>query len=108
MRWPFPHSPQITDADAARLRLNLLLPEDKPFQYKTHPNCDKRLFTDESAIGLKAPERPFPLNSDQGVLKYRLATTDDTLIPLSSMHNMCSLYFAQTLIAAAWMAFAEI
>lgn len=74
---------KVSDPESARLRLSLALPDDKPFQYKTHPNCDKRLFTEESVVGLKAPERPFPLNSDQGVLKYRLATTDDTFVPIS-------------------------
>eukprot|EP00124_Ichthyophonus_hoferi_P001749 Ihof_evm11s100 gene=Ihof_evmTU11s100 len=73
----------VSDPEKARLRVNVQLPEDKPFQYKTHPNCNKQLFSDECGIALKDPVRPFPLNADQGVLKYRLATTDDSLIPLS-------------------------
>eukprot|EP00123_Amoebidium_parasiticum_P016263 comp23360_c2_seq1/m.38594 comp23360_c2_seq1/g.38594 ORF comp23360_c2_seq1/g.38594 comp23360_c2_seq1/m.38594 type:complete len:526 (-) comp23360_c2_seq1:561-2138(-) len=74
---------RVSDPDKARIRVDLALPDDKPFQYKTHPNCNKQLFNDESAIALKDPSRPFPLNADQGVLKYRLATTDDSLLPLS-------------------------
>lgn len=52
---------------------------------QTHPNVDKKLFTAESLIGLKNPEKSFPLNSDVGVLKWRLQTTDESLIPLTSM-----------------------
>ena len=51
---------------------------------KTHPNVDKKLFTAESVIGLKNPEKSFPLNNDVGVLKWRLQTTDEALIPLTS------------------------
>uniref|UniRef100_A0A8C5B541 Coatomer subunit delta n=1 Tax=Gadus morhua TaxID=8049 RepID=A0A8C5B541_GADMO len=49
----------------------------------THPNVDKKLFTAESVIGLKNPEKSFPLNNDVGVLKWRLQTTDEALIPLT-------------------------
>lgn len=51
---------------------------------QTHPNVDKKLFTSDSVIGLKNPEKSFPLNNDVGVLKWRLQTTDEALIPLTS------------------------
>lgn len=54
------------------------------FSCQTHPNVDKKLFTAESVIGLKNPEKSFPLNNDVGVLKWRLQTTDESLIPLTS------------------------
>ncbi|KAJ4935965.1 hypothetical protein JOQ06_017490 [Pogonophryne albipinna] len=50
---------------------------------QTHPNVDKKLFTTDSVIGLKNPEKSFPLNNDVGVLKWRLQTTDEALIPLT-------------------------
>uniref|UniRef100_A0A8C1ETW8 Coatomer subunit delta n=2 Tax=Cyprinus carpio TaxID=7962 RepID=A0A8C1ETW8_CYPCA len=50
---------------------------------KTHPHVDKKLFTTESLIGLKNQEKSFPLNSDLGVLKWRLQSTDESLIPLT-------------------------
>ena len=52
--------------------------------FQTHPNIDKKLFSQESIIGLKQPNKPFPLNSDIGVLKWRLQSTDEALMPLSS------------------------
>lgn len=33
-------------------------------------------------IGLKHPTKPFPLNTDVGVLKWRLQATDENLVPL--------------------------
>lgn len=56
---------------------------------QTHPNVDKKLFTSESVIGLKNPEKSFPLNNDVGVLKWRLQTTDESLIPLTSRCQSC-------------------
>lgn len=56
---------------------------------------DKKLFTAESVIGLKNPEKSFPLNNDVGVLKWRLQTTDESLIPLTSKYQhmqRCSLF----------------
>lgn len=54
------------------------------FSFQTHPNVDKKLFTSESLIGLKNPEKSFPVNSDVGVLKWRLQTTEESFIPLTS------------------------
>lgn len=59
------------------------------FSTQTHPNVDKKLFTSESVIGLKNPEKSFPLNNDVGVLKWRLQTTDESLIPLTSKCQSC-------------------
>lgn len=52
--------------------------------FQTHPNIDKKLFSQQSIIGLKQPTKPFPLNSEIGVLKWRLQSTDEALMPLSS------------------------
>lgn len=60
------------------------------FPWQTHPNVDKKLFTADSVIGLKNPEKSFPLNNDVGVLKWRLQTTDESLIPLTSK-RACAL-----------------
>ena len=52
--------------------------------HQTHPNVDKKLFLATSQVGLKNPDKPFPLNQEVGVLKWRLQTQDEALIPLSS------------------------
>ncbi|XP_026682030.1 coatomer subunit delta-like [Diaphorina citri] len=49
----------------------------------THPNVDKELFKSKTEIGLKNPSKPFPLNNDIGVLKWRFTSTDESCLPLS-------------------------
>ena len=49
---------------------------------------DKKLFMSESYIGMKNPAKPFPLNTDVGVLKWRIATKDESLMPISSKYTI--------------------
>ncbi|KAI5638280.1 adaptor complexes medium subunit family domain-containing protein [Phthorimaea operculella] len=57
--------------------------DPRPLQLQTHPNVDKEQFRSTGVIGLKQPQRPFPMNSDVGVLKWRLAAAPDDKAPLS-------------------------
>jgi len=54
------------------------------YLFQTHPNIDKKLFASQSLIGLKNPEKPFPIGQDIGVLKWRFTTQDESFMPLSS------------------------
>ncbi|XP_060107619.1 coatomer subunit delta, partial [Heteronotia binoei] len=74
---------RIQDEKFARIRIHVENEDKKGVQLQTHPNVDKKLFTTESLIGLKNPEKSFPINSDVGVLKWRLQTTEESLIPLT-------------------------
>ncbi|XP_062894885.1 coatomer subunit delta-like [Mobula hypostoma] len=74
---------RVTDEKQGRIRLQVENDDKKDIQLQTHPNVDKKLFTTESSIGLKNPEKSFPLNNDVGILKWRLQTTDDAFIPLT-------------------------
>lgn len=75
---------RISEEKSAKLKILIDNNCDKQgAQLQTHPNIDKRLFQTNSQIGLKNPAKPFPTNNDVGVLKWRLQTTDDTMIPLS-------------------------
>lgn len=58
------------------------------FIFQTHPHVDKKLFNTESLIALKNQDKSFPLNSDLGVLKWRLQSTDESLIPLTSESSL--------------------
>lgn len=51
---------------------------------QTHPQVNKDAFTRDSLIALKDPTRAFPTDAPVGVLKWRLQTTDERLVPLSS------------------------
>ena len=59
-------------------------PTNKSFQLQPHPNIDKELLKSKTQIALKNPSKPFPTNTDVGVLKWRFTTQDETFIPLSS------------------------
>ncbi|KAB5522481.1 hypothetical protein PHYPO_G00159990 [Pangasianodon hypophthalmus] len=74
---------RVSDEKNGRIRLLINNNDKRGVQLQTHPNVDKKLFTAESLIGLKNPEKSFPLNNDVGVLKWRLQTTDESLIPLT-------------------------
>ncbi|XP_023672052.1 archain 1a [Paramormyrops kingsleyae] len=74
---------RVSDEKNGRIRLQVNNNDKKGMQLQTHPNVDKKLFTAESVIGLKNPDKSFPLHSDVGVLKWRLQTTDESLIPLT-------------------------
>ncbi|XP_062872756.1 archain 1b isoform X2 [Trichomycterus rosablanca] len=74
---------RVADDKNGRIRLHINNNDKKGAQMQTHPNVDKKLFTVENLIGLKNPDKSFPLDSDVGVLKWRLQTTDESLIPLT-------------------------
>ncbi|OCT72421.1 hypothetical protein XELAEV_18035401mg [Xenopus laevis] len=74
---------KVSDDKFGRIRVYIDNEDKKGVQLQTHPNVDKKLFTSDSVIGLKNPEKAFPLNSDVGILKWRLQTTDETFIPLT-------------------------
>mmetsp|Transcript_15183 Transcript_15183/g.30722 ORF Transcript_15183/g.30722 Transcript_15183/m.30722 type:complete len:496 (+) Transcript_15183:15-1502(+) len=72
----------ITDAAMGKVTVPLRMGENPGFQFKQHPNINKQLFTAESTLGLKDPSKAFPTGSALGVLKWRLATTDEGHVPL--------------------------
>ncbi|TPX58281.1 hypothetical protein PhCBS80983_g03224 [Powellomyces hirtus] len=74
---------KVSDPSRAHLRVALDMKQDPNVQYKTHPNVDKKLFADNSILGLRDPSRPFPTNQSLGILKWRFVTKDESLMPLA-------------------------
>lgn len=55
--------------------------------FKTHPNINKELFSNENILGLKDSSRAFPINQPgDGVslLRWRMQSGDESLVPISS------------------------
>lgn len=73
----------ISDEKWGRIRVQLENRDSRGIQLQTHPNVDKELFRSRGQIGLKIPAKPFPLNTDVGVLKWRLQAQDETALPIS-------------------------
>lgn len=74
---------RISDENFGRIKVQLDNRDSRGIQLQTHPNVDKELFKNRGQIGLKNPAKPFPLNTDVGVLKWRYQTQDETAIPLT-------------------------
>jgi len=74
---------EVRNEDDALIRVITKAGDNQGFQFKTHPNIDKALHTNEKILGLKDPNRPFPCGSALGVLKWRYSTKDESALPLS-------------------------
>ncbi|XP_016948818.1 coatomer subunit delta isoform X2 [Drosophila biarmipes] len=74
---------RIADEAYGRILLKLSPNYIQGLQLQTHPNVDKELFKSRTTIGLKNLGKPFPLNTDVGVLKWRFVSQDESAIPLT-------------------------
>ena len=86
----------LLDEDQAKVRVKLDRDDDR-VMWQTHPQVNKNVFNAESIVGLKNPDKPFPvsmyprhpslfnpfLDQDVGVLKWRLQTQEEDQIPLN-------------------------
>jgi len=73
---------KITDEEAAKIKVRLNK-DDQRAMWQTHPQVDKKAFNGEDVIGLKNLDKPFPVNQDVGVLKWRMVTQDEEEMPLA-------------------------
>jgi len=76
----------ISDSALSRIHLGVHTIDTDGTQFKTHPNVDRNLFKDQHKIGLRDANRPFPLNQQISVLRWRLqAKPTDTTLPISGL-----------------------
>lgn len=73
----------VQDELNGMIRIQFENEDSRGIQFQTHPNVDKELFKNKNQIGLKNPQKPFPVNTDVGVLKWRYQTKDISEIPLT-------------------------
>ncbi|XP_038885084.1 LOW QUALITY PROTEIN: coatomer subunit delta-like [Benincasa hispida] len=78
---------QILNQEDAHIQVQIETGGNPGILFKTHPNMNKELFSNENILGLKDPNRPFPTGqgSDVGVglLKWRMQSTDESMVPLT-------------------------
>jgi len=72
----------ISDAAHGKALVPLALGGNPGFQFKTNPNINKPAFQSQSILGLRDPSRSFPVGSAVGVLKWRMVSTDEAIVPL--------------------------
>ncbi|XP_035213622.1 coatomer subunit delta-like [Stegodyphus dumicola] len=72
----------IADEKYGCIRIKIDNQDEKGIQSQTHPNIDKELFRSSQIIGMKNSAKPFPVNVDVGVLKWRFQSQDESYVPL--------------------------
>ncbi|GAX83714.1 hypothetical protein CEUSTIGMA_g11139.t1 [Chlamydomonas eustigma] len=71
-----------SEADAC-IRIGISSGVNTNFQFKTHPNIDKTQYSNNNMLCLKDPSKPFPVGSELGVLKWRMQSKDQSLVPIT-------------------------
>ena len=62
---------QVQDEQFARVRVLFETGSNPGYQFKTHPNIDKQLYS-SNILGNKDADRPFPTGSALPILKWRM------------------------------------
>ena len=75
---------RIFEPSFTKLKLALVANPTHGAQFRTHPNVDKAVFTNSSAIQLKDTSKRFPANNSIGVLRWRVAGSDNAdILPIT-------------------------
>ncbi|XP_010246765.1 PREDICTED: coatomer subunit delta-2 [Nelumbo nucifera] len=79
---------QILNQEDGLIQVQIESRADSGILFKTHPNINKELFSNENILGLKDPNRPFPTGQSGdaagvGLLKWRIQNLDESLVPLT-------------------------
>lgn len=78
----------VSDPSLSKIKLDLIAPTESAsfasdIQFKHHPNVAKFAPNGPRAIALRDPKRDFPVGKGLGVVKWKLAGTKESLVPLS-------------------------
>lgn len=74
----------VTDPAFNTAVVHIKNPNQSGAQLQVHPNLDKKAWQASSALRLKSVQKPFPVNVDVGILKWRLSLSDEDDLPLTS------------------------
>jgi hypothetical protein len=74
----------VQKEEDAFIRVQVETGANKVFNFNTHPNIDKNLYSEKSILGLKDPKRPFPTGTSLAILRWRMQSKQESLVPLSS------------------------
>lgn len=71
------------DPKYSQVQIHVSQGDAKDFQFKAHPNMEKNLYAKNQILALKDNSKSYPLGTPSSILKWRMATKDENLIPLS-------------------------
>ncbi|KAL7615131.1 coatomer subunit delta-2 [Lactuca sativa] len=77
---------QILNQDDGFIHVQIESASNPEIKFKTHPNINKELFSNENILGSKDPNRPFPAGQSGdglGLLKWRMQSKDESAVPLT-------------------------
>ncbi|KAH7569662.1 hypothetical protein JRO89_XS06G0234400 [Xanthoceras sorbifolium] len=79
---------QILNQEDGLIQVQIETGGNPAILFKTHPNMNKELFSNENILGLKDPNRPFPTGQSGdvagvGLLKWRMQSLDESMVPLT-------------------------
>ncbi|XP_059653590.1 coatomer subunit delta-like isoform X2 [Cornus florida] len=77
---------QILNQEDGLIQVQIETRGNPDILFKTHPNINKELFSNENILGLKDPSRPFPTGQSGegvGLLKWRMQSVDESVVPLT-------------------------
>ncbi|XP_052204394.1 coatomer subunit delta-like [Diospyros lotus] len=77
---------QLLNQDDGLIQVQVETGGNPGILFKTHPNINKELFSNENILGLKDPNRPFPAGQSGdgvGLLKWRMQGVDESVVPLT-------------------------
>lgn len=72
----------VTSEEVAQIQVCVANTDDRGVQIQTHPKIDKAVFAEHGLVGMKKAGEPFPLNTNVGILKWRLQCGDGADLPL--------------------------
>ncbi|CAK9204770.1 unnamed protein product [Sphagnum troendelagicum] len=73
----------VQKEEDAYIRVQVDSGANKLFNFNTHPNIDKNLYAEKNILGLKDPKRPFPTGTSLAILRWRMQSKQESLVPLS-------------------------
>ncbi|KRZ29153.1 Coatomer subunit delta [Trichinella pseudospiralis] len=73
----------IKNEDFSRIMVKVVNNDKSGAQLQTHPNLDKKAFASKSLLMLKNVGKPFPVNTEVSVLKWRFQSQDEAYLPFS-------------------------
>lgn len=73
----------IQNKEDAQIQVQIETGGNQNFQFKTHPLIDKELYLKENILGLKDSTKSFQAGTPSGILKWRLQSKQESLVPLS-------------------------
>ncbi|BEI88436.1 uncharacterized protein CcaverHIS019_0111540 [Cutaneotrichosporon cavernicola] len=74
---------RISEADYAKLKLTLTPNDYSDLQFRQHPNVAKFAPKGDKVIALKDASRSFPVGQGLKVLRWRLASKDESNVPIT-------------------------